>query len=72
MQKIYWHLEKPKKILVLEEPLPNEKLKKEMKRLNQSMQRTSNWAQQIEKSKYNLNIIYKFASHHLNITRNEK
>jgi lincosamide and streptogramin A transport system ATP-binding/permease protein len=30
----------------------NEKLKKEMKRLNQSMQRTSNWAQQIEKSKY--------------------
>lgn len=30
----------------------NEKLKKEMKRLNQSMERTSNWAQQIEKSKY--------------------
>lgn len=30
----------------------NEKLKKEIKRLNQSMQRTSNWAQQVEKSKY--------------------
>lgn len=30
----------------------NEKLKKEVKRLNQAVQRTSNWAQQTEKSKY--------------------
>lgn len=30
----------------------NEKLKKEVKRLNQAVQRTSNWAQQTESSKY--------------------